>query len=102
MLLQLLAWATVFIGLVLTLSAYQAVVYFRRQIRIAGGSWVLVAFLRTTQTITAAAAWFTLARAVTLTFGPMPWISAISGLVVIWLLLIPALLRSEFRSHEGR
>jgi hypothetical protein len=98
----LLAWTLVFIGLALTVDAWLTVRYFRRQIKIAGGSWILVAFLRVVQIITAVAAWFTLARALALTFGPSVWFSIVSGLAIVWLLLIPRLLRREFRSHEGR
>jgi hypothetical protein len=96
------AWLLVFVGLALTIDAWTVVRYFRRQIRIAGGSWILVAFLSVVQTITAVAAWFTLVRALVLAFGPSLWFSIVSGLALVWLLLIPRLLRAEFRSHEGR
>jgi hypothetical protein len=96
------AWLLVFIGLALTIDAWTVAHYFRRQIRIAGGSWILVAFLSVVQTITAVAAWFTLARALVLAFGPSVWFSIVSGLALVWLLLIPRLLRATFRAHEGR
>jgi hypothetical protein len=97
-----LAWATVGLGLVLTEMALRAVFYFRRQRELAGGSWILEAFHRTALTVTAACAWFTLARALTLAFGRSPLLSIIGGVIVVWLLLIPPMLEMEFRSHEGR
>ena len=97
-----LSWSIVALGLVLTFNAWLVVRYFRRQIRLAGGSWILVAFLRVVVTITAVSAWLTLARAITLANGPAPWLQVISGLAILWLLVIPILLRAEFRSHEGR
>jgi hypothetical protein len=97
-----ISWATILLGLVLTVLAARAVFYFGRQIRIAGGSWILVAFQRTALTVTVACAWFTLARAIALSFGPQPLVSLVSGLVIVWLLLLPPMLQAEFRSHEGR
>lgn len=97
-----LGWSTVVLGLVLTINAWLVIRYFRRQIHLAGGSWILMAFLRVVVTITAVSAWLTLARIITLTAGPSPWLSIISGLAILWLLAIPILLRAEFRSHEGR
>jgi hypothetical protein len=98
----LLSWGPVFIGLVLLIVSWRVIVYFRRQVQIAGGSWVLISFLRVCQAVTLATAWLTLARSIVLVFGPQLWISVISGFVIILLLLIPISLRAEFASHEGR
>lgn len=97
-----LAWFLIGVGLMLTIRAWLVVRYFRRQISMAGGSWILIAFLRVVLTIMGVAAWLTLARALALAFGPNAWVSVVSGLAIVWLLLIPDLLRVEFRSHEGR
>lgn len=96
------SWATAAIGLVLTYLSVRSVLYFRRQIHAAGGSWLLVVFFRTALTIAIVCGWLTLARTVTLLFGIQPWVGVISGLGIIWLLLIPPLMEREFRNHEGR
>jgi hypothetical protein len=97
-----IAWGTVVVGLVLGSVGIRATFYFRRQLDIMGQNWVLLAFYRTAATITAVALWLTMARALTLAFGPQPWLMALSGVAVIWLLLIPTLLHRLFQSHEGR
>jgi hypothetical protein len=97
-----LAWLTIVLGLALSVGGLAATRYFRRQVTLMGGNWILMAFYRTTATITAVAMWLTLARAIVLATGPQVWITVISGLAVCWLLVIPLLLRREFREHEGR
>ena len=101
-LLGVASWLIVGIGVALVLTGVNATLYFRQQNRDFGGSWILHALYRTSATITAVAAWLTTARIVTLLLGPQWWTGVISGLAIIWLLLLPLLLRREFRSHEGR
>lgn len=98
----LIAWLLVGVGFLLAVRAWLVARYFARQIEIAGGSWLLILFHRVVLTIMVVATWFTFARALTLTFGPNLWFSVLSGVAIVWLLIIPDLLRAEFRSHEGR
>lgn len=97
-----LAWLVVAVGWVLTYLSARSVLYFRRQIIAAGGSWLLVVFFRTALTIAIVCAFLTASRMVTLTFGRQEWLGILGGLGLIWLLLIPPLMEREFRSHEGR
>lgn len=99
---EALSWGTVAVGLILSYLSVSASIYFRRQEQIAGGSWLLGVFLKTTLSIAAISIWLTLARAVTLTLGRQEWVSLVSGLAIIWLLLLPLFMEREFRSHEGR
>lgn len=99
---EVVAWGTVALGLVLSYLSIRSLFYFRRQQQLAGGSWLLGVFIRSTLTITAACIWLTLARAVTLVWGRQDWVSIISGLFVVLLLLLPPLKQREFRKHEGR
>jgi hypothetical protein len=96
------AWLTVALGAVLSYWCVLATLYFRHQLKLMGGNWLLLAFYRTAATITAVCIWLTLARTIALLFGAQWWISLISGLAIIWLLLIPILLRRLFAEHEGR
>jgi len=97
----ILAWGTVVLGLALSVLSIRSTLYFRRHGERLGWSWVVVAFYRTSLTITIIAAYFTAARVFVLLTEPQPWLSVVSGLAIIWLLLIPAFLRELFRSHEG-
>jgi len=96
-----LAWTTVLAGLVLSGTGVAAVFYFGEHHRALQQNWVLTAIYRTCFTITAVTMWLTLARAINLSQGPIEWLSPISGLFVVWLTLIPHLLKIYFKRHEG-
>ncbi|HXS47576.1 MAG TPA: hypothetical protein VN756_08940 [Solirubrobacterales bacterium] len=95
-------WAFVLLGLILSASGVRASFYFGQHHRALNGNWVISALYRTVLTITAVCLWLTLARAVSFTYGPITLVSLISGVAIIWLLLIPALLVRLFKAHEGR
>lgn len=94
-------WVTVLIGVYLVYTGIRAILYFRDQERRMGTNWVLHSFLRTCEVITTVAAWVTIARIISLVFGPQPWTMLITGLAIVWLLLKPDRLRRLFEQHEG-
>jgi len=97
------AWLTVVVGAVVSYWCVRSTLYFRHQLTLGlQGNWILIAFYRTSATITAVCLWLTIARVIVLLFGTQWWASLISGLAIIWLLLIPLLLHRLFRDHEGR
>ena len=97
------AWITVALGTVLSYWCVQSTLYFRHQLTLGlKGNWILEAFFRTAATITVVCIWLTIARTISLVFGPQWWTVLISGLAILWLLLIPLLLRRVFKDHEGR
>ncbi len=87
-----LAWATVAVGVLLSLGGLWATLYFRKIDQTLEGNWVVKALLRTCRTITIVAIWLTFARAWTLVNGSNVWLVVISGLMIIWLLTLPILL----------
>jgi pilus assembly protein Flp/PilA len=99
---EITAWGFVLVGLILAASGVRSTFYFGEHRRALKDSWVISAFHRTVITITTVCLWLTLARALQLTFGALPYISLISGVAIIWLLLIPQFLVRLFVSHEGR
>lgn len=94
-------WATVGVGVVLVLLAARSTLYFYRQERRLGGSWLVRLLFRSSVTITAVAAWLTLGRVLTLVIGRQGWISVVSGLAIIALLLLPPFKEREFRKRSG-
>ena len=94
-------WVTIAIGAVLTVLALRSTLYFWRQERNLGGSWLVQLLFRSSLTITVVAAWFTFARIYTVFQGRQGWISIISGIALIWLLLLPPLKEREFRKRAG-
>lgn len=101
MLISMFNWATVLIGVYLVYTGIRAVLYFREQERKVGTNWLQHSFLQTCIVITVVAAWITLARIITLIWGPQFWTVPITGLALIWLLLKPDRLRRLFEQHEG-
>jgi hypothetical protein len=97
-----LAWSTVLVGLVILWTAVDAIEYFREQNHLFGGSWILVIFVRIAVTITIVVVIVTASRVIALIFGPQIALTILGGLMFVWLLLIPRLMKTEFQKHEGR
>lgn len=97
---EAVAWGTVILGLLLSVIGLRATLYFGRENRIVH-SWIIQAVYRTCLTITGVSLGLTVARAVQLTIGPLPWVSVISGSLIVWLLIVPFMLQRIFKSHEG-
>lgn len=94
-------WITIGIGLLLIGASWYSTRYFRRQVQILGTNWVIFALYRTCLTVTVVASVLTLTQAVVLALGPQPWLRVINGVALVWLLLLPILLRHYFEAHEG-
>jgi len=97
---DILSWATVAVGLLLSIKGVQATLYFRHRLKLLEGNWVMLVTFRTVLTITIGCLVLTLARIYTLTFGPAPWTPVIGGIAVIWILSIPWLKLAAYQAHE--
>lgn len=97
------AWATTVIAALLMVGGIVATRYFYGHRKLLDDNWVMEGIFRTCLTITVVAGWFTLARAMYLITGDTYiWISAIGGVMIVLLLLIPVLLWRLFRAREGK
>ena len=104
MLARVLGWGTVALGVILTVAAVRATLYFKRhhdQLEGSRGEWVHAIVYRTVVTITIGCLVLTLARVYTLLFGSAIWTPVIGGVAVTWILSIPWLTMGAFRAHEG-
>jgi hypothetical protein len=99
--LELLPWGTVFIGLILSGAGMKSSWYFWQQHRALEYNWVLQAVFRTCVTITIACFGLTVSRITTLIWGPNEISYTASGLLVVWILLIPWFLFHLFVKKEG-
>jgi len=97
------AWLTTGLAALLMIGGIFATRYFYRHRKALDDNWVMESIFRTCLTITVVSGWFTLARLMYLITGDVfIWISAIGGVMIVLLLLIPVLLWRLFRAREGK
>ena len=108
----ILPWLPILLGSIIAVFDVRATMYFHRQLRLIGNNWVIRSLFRTAATITAVVIILTVSRAILIVFSTaLPIEDAdivrsvvqfIAGLAVVWLSIIPIILRRYFEEHEGR
>ena len=102
---ELVGWAVIGLGLLLSSLTLRATFYFgehRRALIRTDGYWVFDAVYRVCVSITIVCLGFTLARVAYYAWGTNVWIQLAQAVLTVWLLLIPYLLMRLFKAKEGR
>jgi pilus assembly protein Flp/PilA len=108
----ILPWLPIILGSIIAVFDVRATMYFYRQLQMIGNNWVIRSLFRTAATITAVVIILTISRAILIVFSTAiqvedadivrSAVQFIAGLAVVWLSIIPIILRQYFEEHEGR